>query len=176
MGGIPHHHAGGRVHPAVPEPVFAHLHLAHAVNVLKTEQLGKIVLKTPRAYLLDQVIAAGGGKHSLLPAPALELCQRGGGVCHGRAMPLDSGVIVLHKPGSQLRVGVSGKIKPGAEVIFLNGETKDLPVFGKVIPLGVAMRFQHPVQAPVGEIHIVQQGPVPVPEDDSVWLHGFLLL
>ena len=91
-------------------------------------------------------------------------------------MPLDSGVIVLHKPGSQLRVGVSGKIKPGAEVIFLNGEAKDLPVFGKVIPRGVAVRFQHPVQAPVGEIHIVQQGPVPVPEDDSVWLHGFLLL
>ena len=45
----------------------------------------------------------------------------------------------------------------------------------QIVPLRVAVAFQHPVQAPVGKIHIVHQGAVPVPENHTIWLHGALL-
>ena len=82
MLGVADHHAVGRVDAGAAQIVGAKLHLAHAVDVCKAEQLGKKALQTPRGHLLDQVVPAGGGKYSLFPAAAGQL---GEGV-HGVAI------------------------------------------------------------------------------------------
>ena len=130
------------------------MHLAYAVDVCKAEQLGKKALQTPRGYLLDQVVPAGGGKYSLFPAAAGQLGEGVHGVGHHRA-GVHPGIVVRHKVLCQHGVGMPGKVKPGKAVVVLNGEAEQLPVLGQIIPLRVAVAFQHPVQAPVGKIHIV---------------------
>ena len=65
--------------------------------------------------------------------------------------------------------------KTGADVVFLNGKTENFPVSGKIVPLRITVGLQHPVETAVGEINIIHQSSVPVPEDHTVCLHGNLL-
>ena len=175
MVGVADHHAGRRINAGAAQIVGAKLYLAYAVNVRKAEQLGKKALQTPGGYLLDQVITAGGRKHSLLPAHAGQRLQGVNGVCRYSAAG-HTGVVVLHKAGGKLRVGMPRKVEPGAAVVVLDGKAEQLPVGSQIVPLGVAVGLQHPVQAVVGKIHIVHQGTVPVPEDHTVRLHENLLV
>ena len=73
--GVADHHTGRRGDAGAAQIIGAKLYLAYAVNVRKAEQLGKKALQTPGGYLLDQVITAGGGKHSLLPAMRASVCR-----------------------------------------------------------------------------------------------------
>ena len=172
--GVAHHHAGSRGDAALCKPLFAHLHFAYAIDVCKAEQLSKIALQAPCGYLLDQVVPAGGGKHALPPAPARKFGQRFGSVCRG-GTGIHTCVIMFHKALGQLRIGMSGKVEAGADVVFLNGKTENFPVSGKIVPLRITVGLQHPVETAVGEINIIHQSAVPVPEDHSVCLHGNLL-
>ena len=174
MLGVADHHAVGRVDAGAAQIVGAKLHLAHAVDVCKAEQLGKKALQTPRGYLLDQVVPAGGGKHALPPAPARKLGQRLGSVCRG-GTGIHTCVIMFHKALGQLCIRVLCKVETGADVVFLNGKTENFPVSGKIVPLRITVGLQHPVETAVGEINIIHQSAVPVPEDHSVCLHGNLL-
>ena len=159
--GVADHHTGRRVDAGAAQIVGAKLYLAYAVNVRKAEQLGKKALQTPGGYLLDQVITAGDGKHSLLPAHAGQRLQGVNGVCRYSAAG-HTGVVVLHKAGGKLRVGVPRKVEPGAAVVVLDGKAEQLPVGSQIVPLGVAVGLQHPVQAAVGKIHIVHADLSPV--------------
>ena len=69
---------------------------------------------------------------------------------------------------------MSGKVEAGADVVFLNGKTENFPVGVQIVPLRIAVSLQHPVETAVGEVQIIHQGAVPVPEDHTVCLHGNL--
>ena len=82
---------------------------------------------------------------------------------------------MFHKALGQLCIRVLCKVETGAGVVFLNGKTENFPVSGKIVPLRITVGLQHPVETAVGEINIIHQSAVPVPEDHSVCLHGNLL-
>lgn len=162
--GVAHHHTAGRVQPGGAQPVQPQLHLAHAVNIRKAEQLIKIAFQAALRHLLDQVITAAGGEDHL---PFAGIAQRAERLLRLRGGPTgrDPRVVVIHELLRQQRVGVPRKVEARAAVVVLDGETEDLPVGIQIVPLRIAAMLQQPVQAAEGIGGVVQQGTVPVPED-----------
>ena len=143
--GVAHHHAVCGVQPAGVEIVQPGLHLAHAVNVRKAEQLGKVAFQTALGDLLDQVVPAACGEDDLLVSALLKLCQRLSGVVHG-GIVRDGLVVPLDVALREERIGIAREVEAHAAVIILDGKSEDVPVAFGGEALGIIKLFQQRVQ------------------------------
>ena len=172
--GVAHHQAAGRVGPAGGDVVPPQLHLAGAVDVRQAQHGLEGVPQPPAGGLLGQIVPAGDGQQGLPDAPACQRPDDAGGAL-GQGTGVHPGVVALHIALGQKGEGVAPKVEPHPAVIVLDGEAEHRPVGVQVIPLGIAVFVQQPVQAAAGIGGVVHQGAVPVPENKRRCSHDSLL-
>ena len=164
MGRIAEHHGAAGVEPGPPQVLQAQVHFAFGVNIAQAQQFVKIAVHAPRFRLAAQR-AEGAGRKDDLPQPGgperfqrfARAVQQGAGGAGGD--------VILHKAAGQFVKAVAGKIKPGAGVIVLHREAEDRPVLFAVVPLRIAEPRQQTVERVFAQLDIIQQGTVPVPQD-----------
>ena len=174
MDGIADKYCLGRFDPAPGNPAFAQLHLADGIKIVKSQHL----LKHPRGIpavgklALQNALIAGRKNDLMLLIPIQRFHQRQHP--RNRSQPAAGPGINIHIPLGKALIAFLCEIKSGPPVIVGNGKIEDFQVPFPVQRRKPVASEKIPDQTDTKR-HIVQQGPIPIPNNMGFQLsHPFL--